>query len=115
MGARIRVRACAVAALAVARALGAHPVLKAPETATSAEIATAVPVANDQGQQLAVSVGAAAGDEMPADAKDAYSRGFQAWAAGDLPGAKAAFTDAMSRAPKAGGPRYSLGCVTDSG
>ncbi len=44
------------------------------------------------------------GEDMPGDAKEAYGRGFAAWAAGDLPGAKAAFTDAASKAPKAGSP-----------
>jgi tetratricopeptide (TPR) repeat protein len=33
--------------------------------------------------------------------------------AGDLQAAKAAFSDAASRAPHAGGPRYSLGCVLE--
>ena len=46
-------------------------------------------------------------------AKDAYDRGFQAWASGDLAGAKTAFNDAIGKAPRAAGPRYSLGCVLE--
>ena len=71
------------------------------------------PVSNDQGQQLGISAGPAADEELSGAAKDAYDRGFQAWASGDLAGAKAAFMDAASRAPKAGSPRYSLGCVLE--
>jgi len=52
-------------------------------------------------------------EDLPGDAKDAFSRGFAAWSAGDLMAAKAAFSDAAGRAPKAGGPRYSLGCVLE--
>jgi tetratricopeptide (TPR) repeat protein len=69
------------------------------------------PVSNAQGQTVGISAGPAADTELTGDAKDAYARGFSAWAAGDLAGAKAAFTDAASKAPSAGGPRYSLGCV----
>jgi tetratricopeptide (TPR) repeat protein len=93
---------------------GAKPVAKAaPEPAPTAT-ETAEPVSTDAAAVVAVSPGLGAGtDDMPSDAKSAYSKGFQAWVAGDLPGAKAAFTDAASRAPKAGGPRYSLGCVLE--
>ena len=68
-------------------------------------------VSNTQGQTIGVSAGPAADSELTGDAKDAYTRGFSAWAAGNLAGAKAAFMDAASKAPTAGGPRYSLGCV----
>jgi tetratricopeptide (TPR) repeat protein len=51
--------------------------------------------------------------ELSGDAKAAYDRGFQAWSTGDLAAARAAFLDAASRAPRAGGPRYSLGCVLE--
>jgi tetratricopeptide (TPR) repeat protein len=86
----------------------------APEPATPAPEETAAPVSTDAAATVAVAAGLGAGtDDMPSDAKSAYSKGFQAWVAGDLAGAKAAFTDAASRAPKAGGPRYSLGCVLE--
>jgi tetratricopeptide (TPR) repeat protein len=70
------------------------------------------PVHNDQGQQvgMALPVG---DDNLTGDAKSAYQRGFQAWMSGDLQAAKVAFRDAASRAPAAGGPRYSLGCVLE--
>jgi tetratricopeptide (TPR) repeat protein len=71
------------------------------------------PVSNNAGQQVGVSAGLAADDELSGDAKSAYDKGFQAWMSGDLQTAKTAFTDAASRAPHAGGPRYSLGCVLE--
>jgi tetratricopeptide (TPR) repeat protein len=54
----------------------------------------------------------AAGD-LTGDAKVSYDRGFQAWMGGDLKGARAAFTDAASKAPGSPSPRYSLGCVLE--
>jgi tetratricopeptide (TPR) repeat protein len=72
------------------------------------------PVANSAGQQVAVSAGpAAAADDLSGDAKAAYDKGFQSWLAGDLQSARTAFSDAASRAPHAGAPRYSLGCVLE--
>jgi tetratricopeptide (TPR) repeat protein len=93
---------------------GAAPAAKtAPVPVATAET-VAAPVATDAAPVVGVSAGpAAAADDMPSDAKSAYSKGFTAWAGGDLAGAKAAFSDAASRAPKAGGPRYSLGCVLE--
>lgn len=92
---------------------GATPAAKVtPQPTASADVAPA-PVSADAPQVVALSGAAAGTEDMPSDAKDAYSRGFQAWAGGDLAGAKAAFSDAASRAPKAGGPRYSLGCVLE--
>jgi tetratricopeptide (TPR) repeat protein len=79
-------------------------------TAPSAEAVTAPP-ANTQGQT--VSAAAAPGSDLSGDAKAAYARGFQAWAAGDLPGAKAGFADAARSAPGSAGPKYSLGCVLE--
>jgi tetratricopeptide (TPR) repeat protein len=91
---------------------GSTPPAKTPETATAPD--TAAPSINDQGQQVGMSMGAgAAGEELTGAAKDAYDRGFQAWVTGDLAGAKAAFNDAIGKAPKAAGPRYSLGSVLE--
>jgi tetratricopeptide (TPR) repeat protein len=93
---------------------GASPSAKVPEKTSYADAGAGQAVETDQGQVVAVATGVAgAAEDMPGDARDAYNRGFQAWAAGDLQGAKSAFTDAASKAPKAGSPRYSLGCVLE--
>ncbi len=86
------------------------------KTAANAPAVVAVgpPTVNPQGQQIGVSAGPASGaDGLTGAAKDSYDRGFQAWVSGDLPGAKAAFSDAVSKAPTAAGPRYSLGAVLE--
>jgi tetratricopeptide (TPR) repeat protein len=64
------------------------------------------------GQKVGVTVGGA-DSELTGDAKNSYEQGFQAWLSGDLDGAKVAFSDAARKAPTAGGPRYSLGCVLE--
>jgi tetratricopeptide (TPR) repeat protein len=88
------------------------PPLKTAEGATATD--TTAPVINQQGQQVGMAMGpSAAGEELTGAAKDAYDRGFQAWVTGDLAGAKTAFNDAIGKAPKAAGPRYSLGCVLE--
>jgi tetratricopeptide (TPR) repeat protein len=82
-----------------------------PQVAAKADV---VPAAvNTQGQTVSASAAPAAGSELSGEAKAAYDRGFQAWTAGDLPAARTAFSDAGSRAPGAGGPKYSLGCVLE--
>jgi tetratricopeptide (TPR) repeat protein len=99
-------------ALGVAACGGSAPAAKTAGNVTGTD--TVVPAVNGQGQTVGISgVPGSANDELSGAAKDAYDRGFQAWVAGDLPGAKAAFNDAISKAPKAGGPRYSLGCVLE--
>lgn len=106
--------AIAIAAVAVAFTAagcgGNEPVAKHPSSKATPAATEAAPV-NTAGLQ--VSAGPAADSELSGDAKVAYDRGFQAWAAGDLQAAKSAFMDAASRAPQAGGPRYSLGCVLE--
>jgi tetratricopeptide (TPR) repeat protein len=64
------------------------------------------------GQKLGV-ISAAAAGELTGDARSAYERGFQAWISGDLDGAKTAFSEAARKAPSAGAPHYSLGCVLE--
>lgn len=93
---------------------GAATKVKQPTTSTTST-GPAVPAAvrNSAGQTIGVSAGPAADSELTGAAKDAYDRGFAAWAAGDLQGAKAGFQDAANKAPSAGGPRYSLGCVLE--
>jgi tetratricopeptide (TPR) repeat protein len=81
---------------------------KAPPTPTPvAHKATPAP----SGQRV-VGVSAGAG-ELTGDAKASYEEGFRAWMSGDLDAAKAAFSDAAKKAPSAGAPRYSLGCVLE--
>ncbi|MDP9035423.1 MAG: tetratricopeptide repeat protein [Myxococcota bacterium] len=79
----------------------------APTTTYSPPPARAPVVA---GQQTGV---ATSEDGLTGEAKVAYDRGFKAWLAGDLMTAKSAFGEAASQAPRAGAPRYSLGCVLE--
>ncbi len=91
---------------------GNAPVAKVPEGTMAPD--TATPAVNTQGQQIGIAgAPGSPDDELTGAAKDAYDRGFQAWVTGDLAGAKSAFSDAISKAPKAAGPRYSLGCVLE--
>jgi len=91
---------------------GGAPAAKTPENATATD--TTVPAVNGQGQTVGITgAPGSAAEDLSGAAKDAYDRGFQAWVAGDLPGAKNAFNDAIGKAPKAAGPRYSLGCVLE--
>jgi tetratricopeptide (TPR) repeat protein len=87
-----------------------------PKTATKAppHVApvTPKPTSVSPGQKVGVMSGAAAG-ELTGDAKAAYEQAFQAWLAGDLERAKTLFRDAARKAPSAGAPRYSLGCVLE--
>ena len=87
------------------------PAPKMAEPAPVAHTAPSKPVAALPGQKTGISVAGA--NELSGDAKAAYQHGFDAWMSGDLKAAKDAFTDAASKAPSAGGPRYSLGCVLE--
>ena len=49
----------------------------------------------------------------PVAAKASYDRGWAAWQAGDLHGAKAAFIDATQKDSRAPAPHYSLGVVLE--
>lgn len=103
---------CAVAVGHVACG-GSGPSAKTAANAP-AVVAVGAPTVNQQGQPIGASAGPTSGaDGLTGGAKDAYDRGFQAWVSGDLKGAKAAFSDAVSKAPNAAGPRYSLGCVLE--
>jgi tetratricopeptide (TPR) repeat protein len=107
----------AVLPIAVAIATGAcgasKPKLTSPTAGLDGGTVVGATMQNNQGQQVAVSAGLSADSELSGDARAAYDRGFQAWMSGDLQGARTAFMDAASRAPSAGGPRYSLGCVLE--
>lgn len=98
------------AAIALSGCGGAEP--PPPKTAPSPEVAAA-PAASTPAEVAHLSAGPPAGADLSGDAKAAYDRGFQAWTSGDLKSAKAAFGDAVSRAPNSGAARYSLGCVLE--
>src|SRR5260370_14300848 len=100
-------------ALAVAQwACGGEiPEAKAPQSHTGRTGTDAV--VSSPKEQLAggAPAGPAGGAELSGSAKDSYDQGFQAWASGDLKGARAAFSEAANKAPKATGPPSSLGGV----
>jgi tetratricopeptide (TPR) repeat protein len=83
-----------------------------PPQLAASQVASPPPAVN-AGQTVSAASGPTADSELSGDAKAAYDRGFQAWTMGDLQTAKTAFADAASRAPGAGGPKYSLGCVLE--
>jgi tetratricopeptide (TPR) repeat protein len=114
---RITMKTLALSALLVAAAAagacgGNEPTAKTPTKGGTTAVVGAT-VANTAGQTIGISAGAGADSELTGDAKASYDKGFQLWAAGDLAGAKAAFLDSASKAPKAGAPRYSLGCLSE--
>ena len=92
---------------------GATPKLTHPTASTDGGVTGTTTVSNQQGQTVGVSAGPSADSELTGDAKASYDKGFAAWMAGDLAGAKAAFQDAANKAPSAGGPRYSMGCIAE--
>jgi tetratricopeptide (TPR) repeat protein len=93
---------------------GSNRVAKTPAPpATSAAAVPPPPPVTNPNPQGGITAGPAADGELAGSAKDAYSRGFQAWVSGDLKTARDAFSDAASKSPNAGGPRYSLGCVLE--
>jgi len=119
--AALRTSTLAVVTVAVAAALSAAacgdstpPPKHAPTTASKPDAAAPRPTtasSTPPPPPAAISAGPAADSELSGSAKAAYDKGFQAWTSGDLQAARTAFLDAASRAPSAGGPRYSLGCV----
>jgi Tfp pilus assembly protein PilF len=68
-----------------------------------------------QGAQVGLVEPGAPGESsgLTGAAKDAYDKGWRAWMAGDLPGAKTAFQDAISKEPKSHAAHYSLGTVLE--
>src|SRR5262245_45356892 len=87
---------------------------KVPQGAGSvSDAAAGTPVTSQGGQEVGITAGPDAHADLTGAAKDAYDRGFNAWMNGDLQGAKAGFSDAASKAPSAGSPHYSLGCVLE--
>jgi tetratricopeptide (TPR) repeat protein len=82
-------------------------------TAANAPAAAAAAPAEPVAGAPAPAAASAVVNDVPPEARSQYDRAFQAWNAGDLAGAKAAFNDAANRAPHAGAPRYSLGCVLE--
>jgi len=53
------------------------------------------------------------GTGLTGSAKDSYDRGWRAWLAGDLPGAKAAFQETIGKAGTNAAAHYSLGTVLE--
>src|ERR1700722_7500368 len=112
---RITMKTLALSALLVAAAAvgacgGNEPTAKTPTKGGTAPVVGAT-VSNTAGQTIGISAGAGADSELTGDAKSSYDKGFQLWGAGDLAGARAAVLDSASKAPKAGAPRESLGCL----
>jgi tetratricopeptide (TPR) repeat protein len=107
--------AMAVVALALALANAACGESPPPKVAAKQLPPPAPPVVRKAtptapGQRTGVDTGSG---ELTGEAKALYDKGFQAWMSGDLNAAKVAFSDAAARAPSAGAPRYSLGCVLE--
>jgi tetratricopeptide (TPR) repeat protein len=98
----------AAAALGGAPACGGDKPVNYPQTDAGAGTA----VTDNQGAQVGVIEGAGKSG-LDGSAKGAYERGWQAWLAGDLAGAKKGFQEAMSADPKSPSPPYSLGVVQD--
>jgi Flp pilus assembly protein TadD len=99
----------AVGVAAIASGCGGSSPAPAKSPTASTGDAGAAPVA-------ATNTDVAAPDEhseLSGPAKDAYNRGWSAWLAGDLNGAKAAFTDATQKDSHAAAPHYSLGVVLE--
>jgi tetratricopeptide (TPR) repeat protein len=92
---------------------GSSHVAKTPAPQQAHAVAPVPPPVTVQGQQVGLTAGPSADSDLSGSAKDAYSRGFQAWVSGDLKAARDAFSDAAGKSPSAGGPRYSLGCVLE--
>ena len=99
--------AVVVIAAAGAAAEGAPPPATPPPAPPPPPPVAVQPVA---GQKVGVS---GAGEDLSGDAKSSYDQGFNAWLSGDLQAAKTAFGDAVRKAPGAGSPHYSLGCVLE--
>ncbi len=76
------------------------------------DAAAGTAVTDEQGAQVGVVEGAGTSG-LTGSAKSAYDRGWQAWLAGDLAGAKKGFQEAMSLDSKSPAPPYSLGVVQE--
>jgi tetratricopeptide (TPR) repeat protein len=113
----MRSAAAYLAAIVLATGCGeSTPPAKSPSATGSASGSSAsagTQSATSQTPGLGSPGGPSTGNELTGDAKSVYDRGFQAWSSGDLKGAKAAFSDAASKASGAAGPKYSLGCVLE--
>lgn len=80
--------------------------------APGADAAAGTPVETVAGGQVGV-VDSAGTSGLTGAARSAYEKGWAAWLAGDLPGAKKGFTEAMGLDPKSPSPPYSLGIVDE--
>jgi Tfp pilus assembly protein PilF len=108
--------ALATAALELAGCGGSKPAAKQPVAANQPQVAPpAAPATLPPGEAEAATaapppVGAL---QMNAAAQNSYQRGVAAYASGDLPGAKAAFQEAVTSDPRAYQAHYSLGVVLE--
>ncbi|WP_394849311.1 tetratricopeptide repeat protein [Pendulispora brunnea] len=95
--------------LIVAGCGGSEPKVEYPQSDAGGVVQTG------GGAQVGVAEPGAPGESsgLTGAAKDAYDRGWKAWLAGDLPGAKAAFKEALDKAPNSPAAHYSLGTVLD--
>jgi tetratricopeptide (TPR) repeat protein len=114
--ARSRVLAGALAAVAAlfvaSAAVGCGDKKPANVPTSPADGAAGDSITNDQGQAVSTQ-GPEEHAGLTGDAKTAYDQAFQKWMVGDLAGAKDGFRSAADKAPKAGAPHYSLGCVLE--
>jgi Tfp pilus assembly protein PilF len=85
---------------------------KPPATPVNAKDAGPAPAPAPVGQGNAVAVPVQHAD-ITGPAKSAYDKGYKAFSAGDLPGAKAAFSEATHADSSAPAPHYALGTVLD--
>ena len=100
------------AAAPMAAGCGGDPATKVVKSPTAGDGGLGS-VQTGKGQEVGTTESPDAHADLSGAAKDSYDRGWSAWLAGDLPAAKAAFTEATQKDPKAPAPHYSLGCVLE--
>ncbi len=114
---RISSATLAIGTLAVALAVpacgGDDKTVKYPSGTAADAGAGAGTVSTGSTNQDVGITGGPEGTGLTGAAKDAYDRGWKAWLAGDLPTAKAAFTEAGQKDTKSPAPHYSLGTVLE--
>jgi tetratricopeptide (TPR) repeat protein len=89
---------------------GESPEAKFPATDAGA---AATPASTAAAAQSTTQAPPSEGTGLTGGAKSAYDKGWAAWMAGDLQGAKAAFTDSASQASTNPAPQYALGSVLE--
>jgi Tfp pilus assembly protein PilF len=111
MRVRVLVVALATSALACGGGGGTDKAAKFPEGGEGGpSAATTAPV---QAGPAAIVGQPGERADVSADAKEAYARGYQAFATGDLQTAKRAFKEAASKDSKSPAPEYALGVILE--